>query len=336
MVNDSCYDFDTRCDCCRVYITGSNRACSTHHYIFLLSPRSCSGSNGHSHRREKAQTVEDIRIDGRAPTSHLNGQRISLSTFWLSFVGTVESVSRRDPSRSYACPSATVPRRGDPQVTSPADHGGLRHLRRTMHPPLARHPCGLFSSLFLDDCMLPQHPTMVRPDVSRAFGRPPKTSIWSLCVWEPISPETFLGARPDALLGQSHALLSMFGALSVLRYICQQGLGRGAEFNSACAFFVLMGVACPGAGVTGIARVDRGVNPCWVHVCAGWVSTTQPQFYFIFIPGIRPEKPIIDSIISLTTHNSPMNIIGCHRLDACAANNPKCIPSPWRNVVRTT
>jgi hypothetical protein len=147
MVNDSCYDFDTRCDCCRVYITGSNRACSTHHYIFLLSPRSCSGSNGHSHRREKAQTVEDIRIDGRAPTSHLNGQRISLSTFWLSFVGTVEPVSRRDPSRSYACPSATVPRRGDPQVTSPADHGGLRHLRRTTHPPLARHPCGRFSSL---------------------------------------------------------------------------------------------------------------------------------------------------------------------------------------------
>jgi hypothetical protein len=44
-----------------------------------------------------------------------------------------------------------------------------------------------------------------------------------------------------------------------------------------------MGVASLGVGVTGSARVDRGVNPCWVQVCAGWVSTTQPQiFYFLF------------------------------------------------------
>jgi hypothetical protein len=45
-------------------------------------------------------------------------------------------------------------------------------------------------------------------------------------------------------------------------------VGRGPEFSSVRAFFVLVGVASPGAGVTGSARVEGGVNPCWVHICA--------------------------------------------------------------------
>ena len=82
-----------------------------------------------------------------------------------------------------------------------------------------------------------------------------------------------------------------------------------------------MAVASPGAGVTGYARVDGGVDACWVYVCAGWVSTTQPDF----LPGMRPGKPIIDGIISLTTNDWPMKLIGCQT----CANNPKCMPSPW-------
>ncbi|KAH9059498.1 hypothetical protein EDB87DRAFT_1684577 [Lactarius vividus] len=123
------------------------------------------------------------------------------------------------------------------------------------------------------------------------------------------------GARPGgALLGQQGALLGAFGVSAVLHYVGVWGLGRGTEFSSGGAFFVLMAVGAV------LERVWQHTTGTRVQGFWGWAWTMSWTLFWgtfmidgwarrgmiacdFFMPGLRPGKPIVDGIIALITNN---------------------------------
>jgi hypothetical protein len=126
---------------------------------------------------------------------------------------------------------------------------------------------------------------------------------------------TVFGARPGgALLGRPGALLGAFGVSAVLHHIGVWGLGRGAEFSSSGAFFVLMGV---GAALEHLWQRTTGkrVRGFW-----GWTWTMAWTLSWgtvmldgwarhgifgcdFFPPGVSLGKPIVDGIIAIIANN---------------------------------
>jgi len=147
--------------------------------------------------------------------------------------------------------------------------------------------------------------------------------FWS-ARWHQILRHLFIafGARPGgALLGRPGALLGAFGVSAVLHYVGMWGLGRGMEFSTGGAFFVLMGVGvvleCVWQRTTGM-QVRGFLGWAWTmtwtlfwgtFMLDGWARQGLMGCDF-FSPRLRPGKPIVDSIITLTTNNQLANVSG--------------------------
>ncbi|KAH9022942.1 hypothetical protein EDB85DRAFT_2119593 [Lactarius pseudohatsudake] len=128
------------------------------------------------------------------------------------------------------------------------------------------------------------------------------------------------GARPGgALFGRPGALLGAFGISAVLHYVGMWGVGRGLEFSSAGAFFVLMGV-----GVV-LERIWQRTTGTQVRGFWGWVWTMGWTLFWgtfmldgwarhgligcdFFSLRLRPGKSIVDGIITLTANNQLTNL----------------------------
>ncbi|KAI9445222.1 hypothetical protein H4582DRAFT_1914079 [Lactarius indigo] len=139
--------------------------------------------------------------------------------------------------------------------------------------------------------------------------------FWSFR-WHQFLRHTFIkfGARPGgALFGRPGALLGAFGLSALLHYVGMWG------FSSAGAFFVLMGV-----GVV-LERVWQRATGMQVQGFWGWVWTMTWTLFWgtfmldgwarhgligcdFFSPRLRPGKPIVDGIITLTTNNQLTNL----------------------------
>jgi len=122
------------------------------------------------------------------------------------------------------------------------------------------------------------------------------------------------GARSGgALLGRPGALLGAFGVSAVLHHIGVWGLGRGAEFISAGAFFILMGV---GASLEHVWQYTTGmqVRGFWgwawtmtwtllwgTFMLDGWAR--HGIFGCDFMPSVPLGRPIVDGLLALITNN---------------------------------
>ncbi|KAN0128427.1 hypothetical protein V8E53_013816 [Lactarius tabidus] len=121
------------------------------------------------------------------------------------------------------------------------------------------------------------------------------------------------GARPGgALLGRLGAMLGAFGVSAVIHHIGMWGLGRGTEFSSAGAFFVLMGV---GAALEDLWRRTTGTKVQGVWGWAWTMAWTLLWGTFMFDGWARrgliacdffppsAGRPIVDGIIALITND---------------------------------